>query len=811
MPPTRSSGKSRSTAPMDFPECKVYRPTMEEFSNLRGMIDKMEAEDCHIGGIAKIIVPEEYKPRQAGYDAETFPFIIEKPLKQHFTSISNRGTYQTSCMSQRSMTIKEYEAMAKSSDYRAPPHNDYDDLARKYWKSLNFMDPIYGADVSNSITDPEVNTFNVAKLDSILNLVVGESGEVYAGVNSPYLYFGMWKATFSWHVEDMDLYALNFIHHGEPKTWYCVPPKYGYILEQAARKVFPNVAQWCSNFMRHKTCLIQPSILDDLGVPYQKVVQREREIIVVFPYAYHSGFNHGYNIAESTNFAFERWVEYGKRHRPCDCTAKGVKFDMGIFIKKYQPENFDKWKAGQDIGPHPEDPDDVRDEILMRAKDPKAYAKMLEEEKKEKDIAVVSYSTKSGRSITFNTNTMTVTRGTLSDEDKPDFEIWKRINFFNKEGEQSVTMLDTYQHVDLPMIKTTVYRDDLTYFGGHTVHALRKMLGRDIADIKELIAKGDMIKISSKPRVMDINNDDKDNDNTISKTVEMNIEAAVYRHADQNDLTVNLDRKTLVLVGPQSEEFNAFALDGKSMADLIDIGVFEKVKDCVVTVRKEIKVEAEKKKVKVPLKQIRLYRHKDSGIELWVSGKSKRIFPFQLKSDNDEVKVKKVEQLLGGKTSLDELIKYGACELLEKVNLEPEKIFIYTHLPTKTLFEVNNKTFDLVNEEVTSQMNDLIGSKTLKEFINAKDVIRIGEKMANNEGEKDNPVIINEDVPKGLDLNVEYDEEEILAEKVDNNEVEAANEDKSNNKDEKMDIDNLRGLFKERRTVDDFRLVVFGY
>ena len=33
------------------------------------------------------------------------------------------------------------------------------------------------------------------------------------GVNSPYLYFGMWKATFAWHVEDMDLL----------KFWYAMP------------------------------------------------------------------------------------------------------------------------------------------------------------------------------------------------------------------------------------------------------------------------------------------------------------------------------------------------------------------------------------------------------------------------------------------------------------------------------------------------------------------------------------------------------------------------------------------------------------
>ena len=92
--------------------------------------------------------------------------------------------------------------------------------------------------------------------------------------------------------------------------------------------------------------VISPMVLKNHSIPYNKIVQEAGEFMITFPYGYHAGFNHGFNCAESTNFASPRWVEYGKRATQCNCRPDMVKISMDTFVKRFQPERYDLWLQG---------------------------------------------------------------------------------------------------------------------------------------------------------------------------------------------------------------------------------------------------------------------------------------------------------------------------------------------------------------------------------------------------------------------------------------------------------------------------------
>ncbi|XP_029163970.1 lysine-specific demethylase 4C-like [Nylanderia fulva] len=337
-----------------IPRIQVFRPTYEEFKNFTQYVEYMESQGAHKAGLAKVIPPPEWIPRKKGYNLEELDLSIPAPICQVVTG--KQGLYQQINIQKKSMTVQEYSKMANSERYATPRHFDYEDLERKYWKNITYVAPIYGADVSGSLTDPDVKEWNINHLGTILDYVNKDYGISIDGVNTAYLYFGMWKTTFAWHTEDMDLYSINYLHFGAPKTWYAIPPEHGRRLERLANGFFPSSYQSCQAFLRHKMSLISPQILRQYSIPCNKITQEAGEIMITFPYGYHAGFNHGFNCAESTNFAAPRWVEYGKRATQCTCSKDMVKISMDTFVKRFQPERYDLWLRGEDVGPHPEDP-----------------------------------------------------------------------------------------------------------------------------------------------------------------------------------------------------------------------------------------------------------------------------------------------------------------------------------------------------------------------------------------------------------------------------------------------------------------------
>ncbi|KAL7396407.1 hypothetical protein ABVT39_005436 [Epinephelus coioides] len=325
----------------------TFTPSKEEFKDFSRYIAYMESQGAHKAGMAKVIPPNGWKPRQTYDDIDDL--VIPAPIQQVVTGQS--GLFTQYNIQKKPMTVHEFRKTSNLDKFCNPRYVDFDELERKFWKNLTFNPPLYGADVSGTLYDPDVTEWNIGHLNTILDTVENESGIKIKGVNTPYLYFGMWKSAFAWHTEDMDLYSINYLHFGEPKSWYVVPPEHGKRLERLAKGFFPGNAQSCEAFLRHKMTLISPSILKKYGIPFEKVTQEAGQFIVTFPFGYHAGFNHGFNCAESTNFATQRWIDYGKQATLCSCRQDMVKISMDVFVRKFQPDRYKLWQAGKDNTP----------------------------------------------------------------------------------------------------------------------------------------------------------------------------------------------------------------------------------------------------------------------------------------------------------------------------------------------------------------------------------------------------------------------------------------------------------------------------
>ncbi|KAL8868262.1 MAG: hypothetical protein Q9174_005104, partial [Haloplaca sp. 1 TL-2023] len=292
------------------------------------------------------------------------------------------------------------EEAFKDFDYRIHNQSEWtaercSELETAYWKSLTFNNPMYGADMPGSLFEDSTTEWNVAKLENLLDVL----GQKVPGVNTAYLYLGMWKASFAWHLEDVDLYSINYIHFGAPKQWYSISQEDARRFEAAMRAVWPNDAKNCDQFLRHKTYLISPQLLQSqYNIRVNRLVHHENEFVITFPYGYHSGYNLGYNCAESVNFATESWLDYGKVAKKCHCEADSVWVDVFDIERKlrgeptpeYYEETDDDEEEEEDEGPTdlPTPPGSVKGKPKARSNKRKRDAADKDGKKKVKKLRI---------------------------------------------------------------------------------------------------------------------------------------------------------------------------------------------------------------------------------------------------------------------------------------------------------------------------------------------------------------------------------------------------------------------------------------
>ena len=322
---------------MSVTTCPVLQPTLEEFRNFRKYLSE-PITNYSSNGIIKVIPPEGWFVA----DYSKIDDIVFKPVKQR-AAATEAGAYSLMIEDMPDMnvsTFRTYAEMNKSKEDSAEARES------QFWRELGksqgddgWGSCMYGADIANSslFGKERACSWNLSNLDSALRLI----GCDVPGVSSSMLYIGMYSTLFPFHVEDCDLYSINYLHVGDPKSWYCVSPKERTRFESLARSKFPQDYLQCKEFLRHKTSIMSPSTLRANGIPFMKAVQNAGEFVITFPGSYHGGFNQGFNIAEATNFATASWISIGRRAGVCRCNPDAVSINMELFETLYlRSQNF---------------------------------------------------------------------------------------------------------------------------------------------------------------------------------------------------------------------------------------------------------------------------------------------------------------------------------------------------------------------------------------------------------------------------------------------------------------------------------------
>uniref|UniRef100_A0A672RHX7 [histone H3]-trimethyl-L-lysine(4) demethylase n=1 Tax=Sinocyclocheilus grahami TaxID=75366 RepID=A0A672RHX7_SINGR len=238
----------------------------------------------------------------------------------------------------REYTLQSFGEMAdtfKADYFNMPVHMVPTELVeREFWRLVsNIEEDVtveYGADIHSKefgsgfpvnngkrhLSDEEEeyarSGWNLNVMPVLEQSVLCHINADISGMKVPWLYVGMVFSAFCWHIEDHWSYSINYLHWGEPKTWYGVPSSSAEKLEEVMKKLTPELFEFQPDLLHQLVTIMNPNILMSHGVPVVRTNQCAGEFVITFPRAYHSGFNQGYNFAEAVNFCTADWLPTGR-------------------------------------------------------------------------------------------------------------------------------------------------------------------------------------------------------------------------------------------------------------------------------------------------------------------------------------------------------------------------------------------------------------------------------------------------------------------------------------------------------------------
>lgn len=172
-------------------------------------------------------------------------------------------------------------------------------------------DPIPSSVDPNAWREYVASPWNLNNFPKLPGSMLQAVHENIPGVMVPWLYVGMLFSSFCWHVEDHCFYSINYLHWGEPKCWYGVPGTEANAFEQVMRNALPDLFEVQPDLLFQLVTMLNPSVLQEYGVPVYGVLQEPGNFVITFPRSYHGGFNFGLNCAEAVNFAPADWLPHG--------------------------------------------------------------------------------------------------------------------------------------------------------------------------------------------------------------------------------------------------------------------------------------------------------------------------------------------------------------------------------------------------------------------------------------------------------------------------------------------------------------------